>query len=1169
MPARSVKGIGTITAAAALVFAAAAWPRAAGAPQGQPAPAAPAPRPAAGPCRVHGVVSHAGLPLPGASIVARRGGAIAAATSTDLDGTYALLLPAGAADLHVELTAFVAADRTVTIDAASCDATVDVDLPLVSRTPGASMAVTAALPDGGAAASGSPGAARAGNAPQAVEATRGGSSAGAGSGQRGRGAGAGADAASRFQSLSVRTEDVASSAAGADLFAADTDLTSDPAARLLPPGFSLSAPTESVAVSGSMVTLDRGMLEDRFAAIGRGEFGLGDAAGPPIGGAGLGGPGGAGGRIGGRGGAGGFGGRGFGGRIGGANRIQVNASYNLGSSAFDSAPYALRGDAAPKQEYLQQSVSTTIGGPVKIPHVYDGTGRTTFNFSYSGNHQGNVFDQYATVPDAAFRAGDFSSTASPIVDPLTGQPFAGNRIPADRLSQTSLALLQFIPEPTLPGSVQNYRRLTSQHTANDTFNVRFTHSLTGQQTGRGGRGGFGGFGGRGGRGGQPAGPARLNATLSAQVSYRRNDGDRLNVFPLLDSTTRGSALSVPISLNMRYGRTVHSVSVSFDRRASNSPGPFAFARNVAGDAGITGIATDPFDWGVPNLTFGSFTSLRDTAPSERTDRTWQVSYGWTRPVARHTFRAGVSFQQENDRTRSDANARGTFTFTGLYTGGSSLFANSGQDFADFLLGLPQQATRQFGAGADGISTPIALRGRQLSAYVQDDWRWKARWTINYGVQYNLVRPFTEADGHLVNLDATPDFTAVAPVESGETGPYSGTFPAGLVNTDWNNVAPRVGVAWRATNRSVVRFGYGLSYNTGAYAQIARQLAQQPPFFATGTAIGTVAAPLTLADAFAATSPDEVTNNYGIARDYQLGLIHQWNVDYNRQLSQTWNAGVTYIGTVGAHLDMLRAPNRGPDGLRIPDVQAFTWQSSEGASRMNGVSFRVQKRQSHGVSGSLVYTLSRSRDDTTATGGGATVAQDDRDLAAEWGLSNFDRRHQVNGSVNVELPFGRDRRWLNQGGWLAAIAGDWRLSANLTWETGTPLTIRCSTCASDVAQGIGGTLRADYTGAPVTLSQPTIDEFFNTAAFAVPAAGTFGNSRRNMVIGPSSHQVNAQFTRDVSLGGTRGLSINVNATNLFNTVNYAAVDTNVNSPTFGEVLSVRPLRTVRLGVRFRF
>jgi hypothetical protein len=130
-------------------------------------------------------------------------------------------------------------------------------------------------------------------------------------------------------------------------------------------------------------------------------------------------------------------------------------------------------------------------------------------------------------------------------------------------------------------------------------------------------------------------------------------------------------------------------------------------------------------------------------------------------------------------------------------------------------------------------------------------------------------------------------------------------------------------------------------------------------------------------------------------------------------------------------------------------------------------------------------------------------------------------------------------------------------------------VRCSTCASDVAQGIGGTLRADYTGLPITLASPTIDEYFNTAAFAVPAAGTFGDSLRNMVIGPSSHQVNAQFTRDVTLGGTRGLSINVNATNLFNTVNYAAIDTNVNSPTFGEVLSVRPLRTVRLGVRFRF
>jgi hypothetical protein len=280
-------------------------------------------------------------------------------------------------------------------------------------------------------------------------------------------------------------------------------------------------------------------------------------------------------------------------------------------------------------------------------------------------------------------------------------------------------------------------------------------------------------------------------------------------------------------------------------------------------------------------------------------------------------------------------------------------------------------------------------------------------------------------------------------------------------------------------------------------------------------------------------------------------------------------GVTYIGTRGARLDMLRAPNRGADGPRLPDVQSFTWQSAEGFSHMNGVSLRVQKRQASGISGNASYTLSRSWDNTTATGGGASVAQDDRNLAAEWALSNFDRRHQFSGNLNIELPWGRDRRWLANGGALAALAGDWSVAATVTVQSGTPLTARCSTCASDVARGVGGTLRADYNGQPVVVPDPTIDRFFNTAAFSIPDAGTFGNSARNVIVGPGSRQLNAQVTRDVSLGGNRGVSIGIVANNLLNLVNYGTIDTNVNSPTFGQVLSVRGRRTVRLNLRFRF
>jgi hypothetical protein len=224
----------------------------------------------------------------------------------------------------------------------------------------------------------------------------------------------------------------------------------------------------------------------------------------------------------------------------------------------------------------------------------------------------------------------------------------------------------------------------------------------------------------------------------------------------------------------------------------------------------------------------------------------------------------------------------------------------------------------------------------------------------------------------------------------------------------------------------------------------------------------------------------------------------------------------------------------------------------------------------GIGFGATYTLARSRDNASTIGGGGTVvAQDDRNLDAEWGLSSFDRRHQLTGDVSVELPFGPNRPWLNHGGFWAALLRDWRGTANFTWQSGTPLTPRVTGAVLDVATGTNGTLRANYDGEPVRISDPTIDLFFNTAAFSVPATGTYGNAARNMIIGPGSRQLNAQMSRDLRLKNTRVLTFQVNASNLLNMVNYQAIDTVVNSPTFGQVLSVRPMRSVTANVRFRF
>jgi hypothetical protein len=332
----------------------------------------------------------------------------------------------------------------------------------------------------------------------------------------------------------------------------------------------------------------------------------------------------------------------------------------------------------------------------------------------------------------------------------------------------------------------------------------------------------------------------------------------------------------------------------------------------------------------------------------------------------------------------------------------------------------------------------------------------------------------------------------------------------------------------------------------------------------------VAAPLAITNAFGASTANTLTNNYGVEMDYTLGRVQTRDADISKDIKQAWSIGGGYTRTTGASLDMVRAPNRGPLGLRIPDVQSFNWQTADGISVLNAGTFRIQRRMVKGIGGSVTYTLAKSMDDASNIGGGQTVvAQNDQDLAAEYSLSSFDRRHQVSSDLSFELPFGPNKHWLHNGGKTAAALGGWRGSANFTWQSGTPFTPRVTNAATDVSRGTNGTLRADYNGDIISLSNPIIQDFFNTSAFSIPIAGTFGNAPRNLIIGPGSRLLNAQFSRDIRMKANRALTLQVTASNILNMVNYAAIDTVVNSQTFGQVLSVRPMRSAQLNFRFRF
>jgi hypothetical protein len=1126
---------------------------------------------------IAGIVSAGPARLPGVAItVTPAEGGDAHSTSSGLDGAYSVEVPGpGRYLLKAELAVFAAVTRELVVGAdgrAKCD----ISMTLASRVPAAApvQATPQAAPAPPQRATAAPGAA----APQ-------------------------------FQ----RVAPVAAGAGGrgqqpANAAAAAT--TEDPEVIIahlsLPPGFAPETLSQSVATFGSSGQTNEMMLfgPDREGMFGggRGEsMGAPGVPGTPVmegqegassfgqmglpgatlggpggrggpGGMGPGGPGGGmGGRGGGMGGRGGMGGgRGasgegpLAGRLAMAgqqnNRPRGNASYTLGGSPLDATPYSLNGVAQTKRDYLQQRFSGSIGGPIRIPGVIDLGTRTSFFLNYSGNRSSNAYNQYSTVPTLAQRAGDFSALSPSLIDPVTKQPFPGNQIPLERMNAASLALLNYVPKPNQPGTTtQNFYYSTTNDTTSDDVNFRFTRSFGTPAQGRGGRGGAaGGRGGGGGRGG-PGGGINLNVAFH----YQRSESTQSNPFPTIAGSRKGSGWDIPVNFSFPTWGITHSVRFQFNRSTSNGSNLFASVANVSGDAGIAGVSSDPFDWGVPGLSFSSISGLRDINPSLRNDQTITVSDSMMKMKGRHSFRWGVELRDLRSDSRTDSSPNGSFVFTGLYTAGSGRV--SGADFADFLLGLPQQASLQYGPGLEQFRT------QSWAAYVQDDWRVRSNFTLNVGVRYEYQAPYWEASNRLVNLDVAPDFSAAVPVLAGATGPYYGAFPDTLVNPDRNNFAPRTGFAWRPKASWMVRGGYGINYSSVPYLSMVQKMASQAPFASTNTLIGTTASPLYLASVLATPVPSTTTTTtFGVDPNYSIGYVHIWNVDVQRDFGRTMSVGAAYIGTRGSQLDLLRAPNRGPTGLRIAGVQPFTWESSGAHSIMHSLSVRVNRRLAQGLQGGATYTLSKSMDNASSVGGsGGVVAQNDQNLGAEWGRSSFDQRHRFSANFTWEVPLGNGRKWLNRTGLVNGLFGGWIMNGTFTAATGSPFTARVTGDVADVARGTNGTLRADYNGQPITIDNPTVAQYFNTAAFSVPASGTFGNSARNLIIGPGSGALNASLMKNFTLPGSRSLSLRIQGNNVFNQVQFSTIDTLVNSPTFGRVTGVRGMRSLQVIFRVNY
>ncbi|MGA9143420.1 MAG: hypothetical protein WB007_06640, partial [Candidatus Acidiferrales bacterium] len=903
---------------------------------------------------------------------------------------------------------------------------------------------------------------------------------------------------------------------------------------------------------------------------------------------------------GGSGGAVGGGGGPFGGGGGGrflrqqVNRIRFGFYDRYENSAFDARPYSITGAESPKVSHYDNRLGANIGGPLKIPHIYDGSDKTYFFVNYQHENEMSAVNTFSTVPTLDERNGLFclaNAGASTLFTPFSATPtpfptvtdancVSGTAQQVGPVNSSAQGLLGLIPMPNVPGAgpnqAQNYLLQAATPLNSDVVNLHVLHTV--------------------------------NAKFNVQVGYNYSGShsNTLGNFAQVGGTSASRNQNLDLGLTQNWTPSfVNDTHVNFSRSRIQILSDNSFVNDIASLVGIQGGSTDAIDFGYPNLNFTSFSGFGDPVPSLTRNQTLRFLDTLTHVHKKHTMKFGGEVRRIQLNTDTNPNPRGQFAFTGLLTSelaGGTPVAGTGNDLADFLLGNPYSVSGRFGITND------YFRSWDFIGFAQDDWRVNSRLTIQYGLRYEAVTPPVELFNHIANLDLSPQIvnapspcaSCAAQVLPGGTGPFSGTYPQALVHGDYTNWAPRIGIAWLPPikPKTVVRAGYSIFYNESIYNTLASNyLAYQPPFATSLSQLTTAADPLVLQTALVQIQnapTNQIFNTTAVNPFYRDGRAQIWTLGTETTLSKNWLFDLTYTGTKGSNLDILRAPNRAPPGtspldtqaqLKIPDAVSFLNDQSGGHSIYNALQVRLIHRFTHGLMLQGIYTFGKSLDNSSSIGGTSpTVVQQDGNFAAEYGLSSFDIRHQLRLFSVYELPFGERHRYATHG-WQEHLLGNWRLNNIVTWQTGTPFTVLLGgSAANNSGTGSNFSERADLCRLDGTCEgdagNPNFGvcggsslNFFNTGAFAVPATGTFGNERRGSVEGPCSFSWNVSLAKGFLFGGSRERQHRIEARwevqNLTNTPRFNGLGTTLGSTIFGRVTSAASMRTMDVMLRFNF
>jgi carboxypeptidase family protein len=873
----------------------------------------------------------------------------------------------------------------------------------------------------------------------------------------------------------------------------------------------------------------------------------------------------------------------------------INLTTKSGGNAFHGDGFEFfRNEALNARNYFQSTIPTKpeyrrnqFGGTAGGPLVKD---RTFFFVDYQGQRQSIGRTQISVVPTLLQRQGIFTEAIAgrvpAIFDPASAPgagraAFANNTIPVNRIDPIALALLQRYPLPTSPGTSNNYSRTDNEIDNQDQWDVRLDHRFSGRDQAFGRLSYF--------RDGfvpvtpLPDGSGSVTGTL----------GGRQDTTAWSFASNYQHVFSTNLLNEVRVGDTRRSVG----RTAAQLAG-------AADAALIPGIpSTAMFPNTLPTFAIAGYQQLGsptntasdfNTSVSEVAD-----SLSWVK--GRHALKMGLDWRWERLNVVQPPFPAGNFEFSNLFSDQPGT-ANTGTPLASFLLGQVQTFS------IDLQQSQIQERARFQEYFIQDEWRVSDRLTISPGLRYTLNFPSTEINGQ----------TAVFNLQT-QLLEYPGDNPVRPLKK--NNWGPRIGVVYRATDKTVLSTGYGLVWiemagittpfttPTFPFLQTVSQrtLDNLTPAFTLRN--GPTVVPVT-------PTPTAGLGQGVFAVDGTLGsgYVQQWNASVQRELTPNTSFEVAYVGSHIVHVgipdsnvnqltaDQLalgaalqqnvpnpyfgiipRSSSLGnptiPRAQLLKPFPEYTtvsiYRDNVGTTFYQALELSVRQRLSRGLQYSVAYTRSKLMDDASSVFDASILTgpianfpvADSFNRSLERDYSNGDMPHVFAASVVWDLPMGSGRA--RQGhGLLGALFNDWNASAIITLQSGMPVTVT-QTTNNNAFAGFG-TQRPNLVGDPtLPADQRTPSHWFNTAAFQAAGPFTIGTASRNPVRGPSYRDVDFALTRRVPVGGSRSIELRGEIFNLLNTPNFGAPNAVVGASNFGTITSTLDPRVAQLALKFLF